>query len=106
MTSMHDCNLDLIFYLRTKPETCYERLNYRGRPEEVSTVSLEYLQNLHELHESWLLNQNDKNLGKANYLKSQIYRPANIIVIDADQSFDDVCRRIEYETKQALSVTS
>jgi len=95
MLSSHDCSLDMIFYLRTKPETCYDRLYTRGRPEEVSTVSLDYLQSLHDLHENWLI--------KINH---QMYKPVNVIVIDADQSFEDVCRRIETETKQAVAVTN
>lgn len=99
MTKEHDCNLDLIFYLRTTPEICHHRLNLRGRPEETSSITLDYLQSLHDLHESWLLNPVDY---PSSFLinKSNIYRPANIIVIDADQSLENVCRNIEVETKQ------
>lgn len=46
---------DLIVYLRTTPEVVYERMKKRGRSEE-STVPLEYLHQLHELHENWLIN--------------------------------------------------
>lgn len=99
MTKEHDCNLDLIFYLRTSPETCYNRLNERGRPEETSSISMNYLQNLHDLHESWLLAPNDH---PTSFLinNSNIYRPSNIIVIDADKPLDDVCRNIEIETRE------
>lgn len=99
MTAEHDCSLDLIFYLRTSPQTCHDRLNIRGRPEETSTITLDYLQSLHDLHESWLINPAHH---PQSFLKNQssIYRPQNIIVIDADQSLDDVCRTIEYETRQ------
>lgn len=98
MTKDHDCNLDLIFYLRTKPKTCFDRLNIRGRPEETSSITLDYLEALHDLHESWLINHHDH---PSSFLinKSNIYRPANIIVIDADQSLDNVCQNIEMETK-------
>ena len=38
------------------PEECFNRLSKRGRSEE-STVSLEYLTQIHNLHEKWLLNE-------------------------------------------------
>jgi deoxyadenosine/deoxycytidine kinase len=41
-------------YLRTSPEVCYERLKKRNRHEEAG-VSFEYLLNLHEAHEAWLI---------------------------------------------------
>ncbi len=98
MTKEHDCELDIIFYLRTSPQTCYNRLNVRGRPEETSSITLDYLQSLHDLHESWLIRPSDH---PTSFLVSQanIYRPQNIIVIDADQSLDNVFRNIETETR-------
>ncbi|XP_030563699.1 deoxynucleoside kinase isoform X1 [Drosophila novamexicana] len=45
---------DLIIYLRTSPEVAYERIRQRARSEE-SCVPLKYLQELHELHEDWLI---------------------------------------------------
>ncbi|XP_065174745.1 deoxynucleoside kinase-like [Sycon ciliatum] len=45
--------LDLIVYLRTSPETCYERLLQRARAEE-APVSLDYLKSLHSRYENWL----------------------------------------------------
>lgn len=56
---------DLIVYLRTTPEVVYERMKKRGRSEE-SLVPLEYLQQLHELHENWLIHGHH-------------YRPAPVI---------------------------
>ncbi len=104
MTTEHDCNLELIFYLRTSPETCFKRLNERGRPEETNSISMEYLQNLHDLHESWLLAPN-KHPSSFLINNSTIYRPPNIIVIDADKPLNDVCRSIEIETREhAMSV--
>lgn len=41
-------------YLRTSPEIVYERMKKRARSEE-SCVPLKYLQELHELHENWLI---------------------------------------------------
>mgnify|MGYP003884648785 CR=1 FL=1 len=39
-------------YLRANPETCYQRLQGRNRTEE-STVSLPYLEQIHQYHEQW-----------------------------------------------------
>ena len=44
----------LLVYLRTTPEVVYERMKVRGRSEEDS-VSLDYLKQLHDLHEDWLI---------------------------------------------------
>ncbi|RWS14560.1 hypothetical protein B4U79_15446, partial [Dinothrombium tinctorium] len=46
--------LDYIIYLRTSPEVCYQRVKQRFRREE-ETLTMEYLKNLHQLHEKWLL---------------------------------------------------
>lgn len=45
---------DGIIYVRTSPDTCYERLHKRSRVEEMS-VSREYLKRLHDKHERWLI---------------------------------------------------
>ncbi|XP_039954751.1 deoxynucleoside kinase isoform X2 [Bactrocera tryoni] len=45
---------DLIVYLRTTPEVVYERIRKRARSEE-ACVPLEYIKQLHELHEDWLI---------------------------------------------------
>lgn len=48
------CCLGLfLVYLRTDPEVVYQRIKARARPEEAQ-VSLEYLQQLHRMHEDWL----------------------------------------------------
>ena len=44
-------------YLRSSPEVVYERIQKRNRSEE-STVSLEYLKQLHEAYENWLFHSN------------------------------------------------
>lgn len=47
-------SVDLIIYLRTSPELCFERLQKRARSEEL-TVSCDYLQDIHNRYEEWLL---------------------------------------------------
>ena len=45
---------DLILYLRTPAEICMERIGDRGRSEEEG-IPLEYLAQLEQLHDEWLL---------------------------------------------------
>lgn len=47
---------DMYIYLRTDPEVVFRRIAVRGRPEE-KDISLDYIRRLHELHESWLIEE-------------------------------------------------
>ncbi|XP_060584516.1 thymidine kinase 2, mitochondrial-like [Ruditapes philippinarum] len=71
--TQHNPQVDLIVYLRTTPEKCYERIKARNRPEE-QIVSLEYLKQLHDLHEAWLI-------GEEN---TSFIRPP-VLVVNGDQ---------------------
>ncbi|KAF7286961.1 deoxynucleoside kinase-like [Rhynchophorus ferrugineus] len=73
-----DITVDLIVYLRTTPEVVYERMLKRNRSEEKS-VSLEYLQALHQIHEDWL------------YHKSLFDLPANVLVLNANLDKSAIC---------------
>lgn len=46
-------------YLRTTPEIVYERMKTRARSEE-KCIPLDYLKQLHELHENWLVHGNQE----------------------------------------------
>ena len=50
----HVAKPDGFIYLRTTPQTCYNRLLKRNRKEE-QVVPLQYLEQLHEKHEKWLM---------------------------------------------------
>lgn len=50
-------NADAYIYLRTEPEICLERIKKRSRTGE-SNIPLEYLQLLHNKHESWMKQEN------------------------------------------------
>lgn len=67
--------LDLIIYLRTLPETCFQRLIKRNRSEE-SAVTMNLLQNLHQKYENWLFHKN--------------YPSSNcpVMILDADGSLE------------------
>ncbi|MFO0001326.1 MAG: deoxynucleoside kinase, partial [bacterium] len=47
------CKPDLIIYLCTDPDICFQRLKHRCRWEEKG-IKLEYLNQLHQAHEEWL----------------------------------------------------
>ena len=49
-----DFHTDLIVYLRTSPQVAFSRVQARSRGEE-NKISLEYIKDLHELHEDWLV---------------------------------------------------
>jgi deoxyadenosine/deoxycytidine kinase len=48
-------NLDMIIYLRCKPQQVMDRIKVRSRKEE-KDISIGYIQSLHDLHEDWLMN--------------------------------------------------
>lgn len=57
-------NLVIIFvsvYLRSLPEIVFKRMQRRNRPEE-RTMKLEYLVNLHDYYENWLMKKNNSNI--------------------------------------------
>jgi deoxyadenosine/deoxycytidine kinase len=45
-------------YLKTTPETCYNRITKRKRHEEAE-IPLSYLESLHQKHEDWLINKKE-----------------------------------------------
>ncbi len=65
-------------YLQVDPEVCFKRLQKRDRAEEAS-VKLEYLQQLHEKHEQWLLKKEDI----ADYL-----RDVPVLTLMANEDFE------------------
>lgn len=96
MIENHDCSLDIIFYLRTNPETCLKRLNQRAREEETK-VSIDYLKKIHDFHEEWLTESD--SLGESS---RKFYRPPSIVVIDANKKLDQVYEIIENVTKNVI----
>ncbi|CAF0761264.1 unnamed protein product [Adineta steineri] len=82
LTSNDSCHLDLIIYLRTQPETCLERIKTRNRPEEQS-ITLDYLNQLHERHEEWLSPQirtvkTPVLIIDANQTQEHVYKDTNV----------------------------
>ncbi|MBA0767642.1 hypothetical protein Gotri_016505 [Gossypium trilobum] len=63
---------DGFIYLRASPDTCHKRMMLRKRAEE-GGVSLDYLRDLHEKHESWLLPFESGNHGVLSVSKLPIH---------------------------------
>lgn len=72
---------DLIIYLRTDPQIAMERIKQRNRSEE-SGISLKYIQDIHHLHEDWLIR------------RSILSVPCPVIVLDANRNKEDMCRQL------------
>lgn len=79
---------DLIVYLRTSPSVVYDRMMDRGRTEE-NQVPLEYLQQLHDLHENWLIH-------------GSFHRPAPVLVLDANLDLDGIVQEYQRSEKDIL----
>lgn len=57
-------------YLRTTPEVVYERMKARARSEE-KCIPFEYLKQLHELHENWLIHGHHERPAPVSLLQFQ-----------------------------------
>lgn len=81
-----DLGVDLIVYLRTSPEKALERVKARSRGEE-HLIPLSYLEELHTLHEDWLINK-----------KFPVSAP--VLVIDANKDMEEM--RAEYVKQEEI----
>uniref|UniRef100_A0A5K3EU84 DNK domain-containing protein n=2 Tax=Mesocestoides corti TaxID=53468 RepID=A0A5K3EU84_MESCO len=82
------CKLDLIVYLRCSPEVCAERIRKRDRKGE-SSISMDYLHQLHDLHEDWLLR------GKSEPVE------APVLVFDCDEPLE-ILTNVYYERRSQV----
>lgn len=84
-----DIGLDLIVYLRSTPEVVYERVRARARPEE-DGLTLEYLKQLHESHEKWLMTEE--------------FNTAPVLVLDADRTLEEIKEQYRNNERKILGV--
>jgi len=84
------CDVDLIIYLRTSPEVVHDRVKKRCRNEE-SAIPLDYLRNLHLLHERWLIPEGIVEEGAE---LTPFPLPAPVMVLDGNCSAEEICRVI------------
>uniref|UniRef100_A0A2N9H5B5 Deoxynucleoside kinase domain-containing protein n=1 Tax=Fagus sylvatica TaxID=28930 RepID=A0A2N9H5B5_FAGSY len=68
---------DGFIYLRASPDTCHKRMKLRKRTEE-GGVSLEYLHDLHEKHESWLFPFQSGNHGVLSVSKLPMHMDSSL----------------------------
>jgi deoxyadenosine/deoxycytidine kinase len=59
----------VIVYLRTTPEVVKMRIQSRGRPEE-SNITLEYLRQVHQKYENWLISAPNTIIIEADLIKN------------------------------------
>ncbi|XP_032659658.1 thymidine kinase 2, mitochondrial isoform X2 [Chelonoidis abingdonii] len=90
ITKNTDVSVDLIVYLQTSPETCYERLKNRCREEE-KVIAMEYLEAIHQLYEEWLIKQ---TLFKV---------PSPVLVIQADNDMQKMIEKYEENRDRILT---
>uniref|UniRef100_A0A671LJP8 Thymidine kinase 2, mitochondrial n=1 Tax=Sinocyclocheilus anshuiensis TaxID=1608454 RepID=A0A671LJP8_9TELE len=81
--------VDLIVYLQTSPQTCYERLKQRCREEE-KVIPLEYLESIHNLYEDWLIHHKSFEV------------PAPVLVIPADHDLKKMLHQYEENREKIL----
>uniref|UniRef100_A0ABM5EUQ5 Thymidine kinase 2, mitochondrial n=1 Tax=Pogona vitticeps TaxID=103695 RepID=A0ABM5EUQ5_9SAUR len=84
-------SVDLIVYLQTSPERCFERLKRRCREEE-KVIPMEYLESIHQLYEDWLIKQ---TLFKV---------PAPVLVLPADHDLQDMMEKYEENQDRILTL--
>lgn len=80
-------------YLQAGPEVCFERLKKRNRSEETG-VSLNYLKDLHNKHENWLVNRIniDDNISKLP-----------VLILNCNQDFEN---NIDIQKQHMLKIAS
>ncbi|CAG2174641.1 unnamed protein product [Oppiella nova] len=83
---------DLVIYLRTTPQTVFSRIQSRSRSEEME-IPIEYLQQLHELHDNWLLDENRSN-ESPQVLTFDADLPQKQLFSLLDQNLDQIFKEI------------
>ncbi|XP_042486170.1 uncharacterized protein LOC122066435 [Macadamia integrifolia] len=77
---------DGFIYLRASPDTCHKRMQLRKRTEE-GGVSLDYLRDLHEKHESWLFPFQSGNHGILSFSQLPHHMDSSLHPVISDRVF-------------------
>lgn len=89
LTNLPGTGVDLIVYLRADPSKCYERIKKRSRKEE-ACVPFKLIDDLHNLHEEWLVKQ---TCGKL---------PSPVLVLDANHEYQKMTEIYEEKRQEIL----
>ena len=79
--------IDLILYVNTEPDECFNRIIKRNRPEEINKISKDYLVKCHNKHLEWFHEVEDKS---------------QIIHIDGHQPIENVMNFVFKITNQLI----
>lgn len=82
---------DGFIYLQTNPQTCFDRIKKRNRPEEME-LPLSYIESLHKKHENWLVEKTET----IDYIKD-----VPILILDCNQEFEN---NIEKQNEQIKAI--
>ncbi|ROT76800.1 deoxynucleoside kinase isoform X1 [Penaeus vannamei] len=88
ITQNLNVDVDLIVYLRTDPNKVHERIRKRARSEE-QTIPMQYLEDLHKLHEDWLIEKKHP-------------LPAPVLILDANENLCSMYKKFEEHTSEIL----
>lgn len=80
-------------YLRSSPETVFKRTMERGRPEETG-ITLEYLKQLHQNHERWLMSNDER------------FNTIPVLVLDADKTLEEIYEQYREHEDHILGILS
>ncbi|KAK7112780.1 hypothetical protein V1264_012174 [Littorina saxatilis] len=81
--------VDLIVYVRADPEVSFDRIKKRSRKEE-ALVPFSLIEDLHNLHEEWLIEQKD------------FKPPAPVVILDANKEYDELKELYETHRQEIL----
>jgi deoxyadenosine/deoxycytidine kinase len=84
---------DLMIYLHASVDTLYERIKYRGRPEE-QNIPRDYMESLHQLYESWFQHYNRSpklmiEVDHLDFVNSEVDQ--NIVLEMIQKHIDTLC---------------
>ena len=90
---------DGTLYIRCDPEISFKRIMERNREEE-KNISLEYIRQIHELHEQWLVERPEKctkpiRIVNGNRTKDKVY---NDTLVAIDEMVNEIKRLNEDNT--------
>jgi len=100
-------NAKQVIYIKTDPETCFNRINERMRPGE--SIPLSYLQDIDKLYNNlYTVNDDDNDNNVVSITDNKygcinnynIHHKCNVIIVDGNRNKEDVINDVEKIIKQ------